>query len=195
MKKIIVGIVIAVLLLGGLSFCYIANRSNLKFKNEFERLNNKTYTQDAKETKYITVKIDANNPVIYLNNQNIIKNIKNGNKIIMFGNKKDNGTRNVVETLLEVAKENNVDKVYYYNVEKDSKMNDKIVETINNNNIKKIEAPLVIVVNKGKIVSYHMGTVGTHNDYSKELTKEEKQELSKSYENLILDLIMCTDDC
>ena len=58
-------------------------------------------------------------------------------------------------------------------------------------NEKRIYAPTVVVVSKGKVIAHHVNTVDSHiqagNGYA-ELTKEEKEELFDIYTNMMLKL-------
>lgn len=217
-KKLIIILIILLLIVGGiLSFYYINNKDAIKFKKSFESYNNQSLKYDNKSGKYLNVKVDYKNPIIYLSDDNLLKELKNDSKLVLFGSAKDNNTRAIISTLFEVAKDNSVEKIYFYdisNLEKKYASNDKnaikIYEEITklldsnltdtfidgpNKGKKRINLPTVIVVNKEKVVSFHSGTIESHKDYFKGLTKKEKDELYKTYENVVLDLIMCTDDC
>ena len=217
-KKLIILLIILLLVVGGLlSFYYITNKDALKFKKDFESYNNKSLKYDNKSGKYLNVKIDVKNPIIYLTDENILKELKEDSKMILFGKSNDNNTRAIISTLFKAAKDNSVEEIYYYdldNLEKRYEKNDKnavkIYEEITklldsnltdtftdgpNKGKKKINTPTVIVVNKEKVISFYSGTVENHKDYFKNLTENEQNELYKTYENVVLDLIMCTDDC
>ena len=204
-KKWIALIVLIILLAGGfITYYYLTNKDAITFKKEFESYNDKSFKSEGKNTKYVNVKLNTKNPIIYVKDEDILNTLQDEGKMILFGNADDNNTREAIPTLFEAAKDNGIEEIYYYpmkDLEKKYEKGDKkaekiyegltealnshLTETFKNGNKKdkkKITVPTVIVVNKGKIVSYQSGI-------------EEKQALYKTYENVMLDLIMCTDDC
>ena len=204
-KKLIVLLIVVVLLIGGfITYYYFTNKDALAFKKDFETHNNESFKSEGKTYKYKEVKVEMKNPVIYIKDEDILKELQNGSKMILFGSAENNDTREIVPTLFKAAKDNGVEEIYYYHIkdlekkyEKGDKSAEKVYESIvkmldknltekfvdgKEKDKKKITVPTVIVVNKGKIVSYKSG-------------KQEQMELYKIYENMMLDLIMCTDDC
>ena len=200
-KKLIALLIIIVLLIGGfITYYYLTNKDALTFKKDYESYNDKNFKYEGKNTKYTKIKINAKNPIIYIKDKDILSNLQGESKMILFGSADNDDSRKIISTLFEVAKDNGIEKIYYYpikelekKIEKGNKsaekkykeitqiLNSHLTETFKNGN-KKITIPTIIVVNKGKIVSFNSGT-------------QEKKELYKTYENMMLDLIMCTDDC
>lgn len=216
-KTIISLITILVVIIGFIAFYFITNKSELMFKKDYESYNNKKITNENETEKLVSLKISNNNPIVYLNDENVLDKIKLDSEMILIGKPDDNITRKILPTLFEAAKDNGIEEIYYYPLgelekkyEKNNqdavkiyeeiiKISDKYIDNTfksgNKKGKKKITSPTVIVVNKGKIVSLHQGSVSSDTNYFENLTQEQKNELYKIYENMILDLIMCTDDC
>lgn len=171
-----------------------------KFQDEYKNYNNKLWKKENKAGVYLSLEIEKDNPMIYLNNKNLISSLKEGNKLVFLGYPQHNIVRSAVPILLEAASENGIEQIYYYDYGniKNSKINtsqelyEKLLSTLNKD---KITAPTLILIKDGKISSIHEGTVKTHTDYTKDLTIEETNELYKIYEKMMIELIMCTDNC
>lgn len=192
------------------------NTDSSKFKREYEAYNNIPLTQE--KGNYIELNIQKNNQIKYLNDDNIIKEIQTGNKIIYMGFPDCNWCRMILPVLLNTANENGIKEIYYYNFknirndyyqgkttnkaktyEKLIKILDKNIETTfedgKNKGKKKLTAPTVLLVNQGKITNIHQGAVPTHKDYTTNLTKKEQEELFKIYEDMMIELLLCDEDC
>lgn len=220
-KKLIIGLILIVILIIEAVTTYILvqnSKDSYKFKKEYESYNNKSWEYEEKKGKYLSIEINKDNPIIYLNDENIVKELKEGDKIIYFGFPDCNWCRVAVPVLLKSAEENGVEKIYYYNLgevreafEKDTnnekaKIYQQIIEVLGNNitstfesgakkGEKRLSAPTVVLMKDGKVASFHYRTVDSHQNYNKNLTTEEYNELYKIYEDMMIDLIMCTSDC
>ena len=86
-----------------------------KFKLEFERYNNATITGTDKHL--LEVKIDKENPMQYKTPKEIVEVLKKKDAIVFFGNPKSALTRCAVEPLLKAAKDNNIENIYYVNID------------------------------------------------------------------------------
>ena len=86
----------------------------LRFKMEYEALNDK---KDATETTYITVEIPDDNQVVYKNPKEIVEILKAEKAIVYFGFPSNFVCRSIIETLLQVAKDKEINKIYYVNIE------------------------------------------------------------------------------
>lgn len=85
----------------------------LKFKEEYESLNGKSNNN----RKYRKVTIDEDNPMRYKSASDIVKMIEDKKSfIVYFGFDSCPWCRSVVPTLLEVAKDLEVDTIYYVDV-------------------------------------------------------------------------------
>ena len=120
MKNKIMMIIIPILclLLAILGYLNVTNKESdsLKFKNEYESLNN------LENYKNNQMKIDSNNPIKYSNYDEIIDIIKNKTGIIYLGFPECPWCRRSVSVLLDVSKDMKIDKIYYLNIkdERDS---------------------------------------------------------------------------
>lgn len=84
-----------------------------KFKNEYESLNGQTI--NGKKVR--SVSIDSNNPFKYKEAKDIIKMMDNKESfVVYFGFAKCPWCRSVLETLIEVAKDQGLDTIYYVDV-------------------------------------------------------------------------------
>ncbi len=220
-KKLIIGLILILIIIIGAITTYILiqnSKDSYKFKKEYESYNNKSWEYEGKKGKYLNIEINKDNPIIYLNDENIVKELKEGDKIIYFGFPDCNWCRAALPVLLKSAEENGVEKIYYYdfgevreafeknkNNEK-TKIYQQIIEVLDSNitstfesgakkGEKRLSAPTVVLMKDGKVSSFHYRTVESHQNYNKNLTTEEYNELYKIYEDMMIDLIMCTSDC
>lgn len=191
-NKILIITIILIITLTTLGIIlYQTNKDSYKFKKEYEKYNN--------TEKYINIEIPKDNRIIYLNNNNILKEIKTGNKIIYLGYPTDNKTRLAVPILLNTAKENDIKKVYYYNfknLKEKNKTYQKLIQTINKSTKQtqnKLTTPTVILINQGKITSTQIGIPSTKEN--NKLTKKQQKELTSIYEDMIIELLLCSDNC
>ena len=95
-----------------------------KFKNEFEDLNNKTIDNIT----YISVNINSNNKIKYVTEEELIKKLDNKETcLVFFGYSKCPWCRAVVENFINESIDNNIDNIYYLNIEEirdEYKLND-----------------------------------------------------------------------
>ena len=122
-KKLIVlmPILLFVLTVFGYLKVFNTNMDNIKFKNEYEKLNE----------KYYEVKIDKNNKIKYSSYKELYKIIGKGTGIIYLGHNEDNDSRFAIETLLKALKDNEIsDTIYYLDI-----YNDRDMYTIEDNNL------------------------------------------------------------
>lgn len=101
MKKVLL-IIFSLLLLVG-----CRKVDGIIFKQEYESLNN----------KYTKVSISSDNPISYINSNDLIKKIENKeDMIVLFGYSKSNETRDILEDLFSVCKELDIDTIYYLDI-------------------------------------------------------------------------------
>lgn len=88
------------------------NRSDaLKFKESYESLNKK---EIADGELYRTITIDKENPIVYTTYEELQEKIANNeNFLVYFGSYKSEWSRSVVPYLLEQAKNQGIDVIYY----------------------------------------------------------------------------------
>lgn len=89
---------------------------NLKFKEEYEKLNDQVNEKNNKE--YRNISIPKENPFIYSNAKDIINRINNKETfVIYFGFNSCPWCRSVLPTLMEVSEYLEVEKIYYVDVQ------------------------------------------------------------------------------
>ena len=90
------------------------NKDAVKFKEEYESLNNKENSNNKK--LYPTVEINKNNPIKYSNYDEIIEILKSGTGVIYFGSPESALSRVLVGPLLTAAEESEISTIYYLNL-------------------------------------------------------------------------------
>ena len=227
-QKVLIGLIIFVLLvaLGIGSYLFITKKDSrpdaIKFKSEYESLNEKT---DDNKEKYLKVDISEDNLYVYKNDSEILDVLKNKTGIILFGYSKCSYCRSMVSILNDVAKEHKLDTIYYLDILniRDSYeimeqtvvkltsgtnsyyemlnilseyLSDYYIKDSNdveyNTGVKRIYAPTVVAVKDGKIVGFHEGTLDDVLN-NKELDKKQEKELKKIYEKMIKEIT--GEDC
>lgn len=188
-KKITISIIILLIIGIAIGFFIQENKKTdaKKFKEEYEIYNDISYKKNNKNMKYLKLDIKKDNPIIYLTDENVIKEMKTGNKIIYFGSPDNNECRNAVKVLLKVAKDNGIETIYYYkiNKNKNNEVNKNIESEINKYKEKqKLSIPTVIMIKDGKIKLYD-------NESS---NKKEYKKLYKTYEDMMIELLMCAPE-
>lgn len=204
MKKktiIIITVVLVILIvITGLYFLLNKETDNIKFKQEYESLNSKK--------GYLDIEIPKDNNIKYVSFDELMDVLEDGTGIIYFGFPECPWCRNALPVLLESAKENEIQNVYYFNAKsirddkelKDGKIvtnkegtkeyyelvdrlkdNLGVYEGLEDDSIKRLYFPTVVFVMGGKVVGTHIGTVDSQKDPSKHLTKKQKQELLNIY--------------
>ena len=116
MKKLLVG-----LALGAIALAVVATKKNekiddaLKFKKAYESDNGKKRGKDGKVIRVLDIPRD--NPIIYSDCTKILEKMNNNESfVVYFGFSECPWCRSCIETMIDSAKENNIDKVYYVDV-------------------------------------------------------------------------------
>lgn len=155
--------------------------------------------------------VTEDNVFAYRTADEIIKILENGTGIVYLGFPECQWCRAYVPMLNEVAKANNIDKIYYYNISQDRKDNtenyQKIVSLLDENLLydeegnKRIYVPDVTFVLNGKIIGHNNDSSvvtkddGTPEEYWTESKKANlKAELGK-YSKMISDDSGCQTTC
>ena len=115
-KKLIIICLIAILILPltGCGEKKDTRKDAIKFKESYESLNKKT--MDNGEL-YRTITIADENPIIYTTYEEVQEKIANNeNFIVYFGSYKSEWSRSVVPYLLEQAKTQGIDTIYYVDI-------------------------------------------------------------------------------
>lgn len=117
-KKIIITItfILVILLIGiGLYLILRPSKDALKFKQEYEALNNTIRESDG--ATYNNVKISKNNPIKYIDCQEALEILKKEEAIIYIGAPWCPWCRNAIPVLFEAAKKQKVKTIYYLNLD------------------------------------------------------------------------------
>lgn len=199
-KKKILIIIGAIILLGVILYLAVStnNKKEQNITNGNERFANeyKTVTKD--------------NVFVYRDINEIINILEKGTGVVYLGFPECPWCKAYVTYLNEVAKEQDVEKVYYYNILEDRKNNtkeyQKIIELLGDyaandeEGNKRIYVPMVIGVNKGQIVGFDDETAWdtkgyeTPEDYwSQEDLQGLKDKLAKMFQDTKSNI--CTSDC
>lgn len=116
MKKSLKILLVLVIVLGTFG-CFKNNKKStdgLKFKTEYEKLNG-TMKEDGQEIR--SIKIDENNPFVYITAEDLVKAINNKETFaVYFGFNSCPWCRSVLPTLVNVVKDLELKKVYYVDV-------------------------------------------------------------------------------
>lgn len=118
MKKLtIIAVAITLVLFGGI-FIYvykIHHTDAYRFKKEYEKLNGTKRQKDGKIIR--NIQIDINNPMKYATADDIVEMMdKRKSFLVYFGFSDCPWCRSVVNNIIEVAKEHNIDLLYYVDV-------------------------------------------------------------------------------
>jgi len=180
-------IIIALFVLIG--FIYIYSNDNLKFKFEYELYNNISYDNNKK----IKVKIPFNNKIEYVKEKDLESVLTSGDRVVYFGYTTCPWCRNIVTPLIEVINDNNIDKLYYVDVEKvDTKSISSILDEYlktDKSGKKRLYVPDVYFIKDGKIVFHHLGTLDNYKNAFNGMNEEQLKSLKKIYQEGI-DLIL-----
>lgn len=196
-KIILTLLAIAIVLVGVIIFL------NIKKKNED---NNVT---DAKRFSE-EYKISEDNVFVYRNSDEILKIMRNGTGVVYLGFPECPWCSAYVVYLNEVAKENHLDKIYYYNILEDRKNNTEfykeVIKLLSGNlqyddeGNERLYVPNVSFHVKGKIIGNDYETSkDTHDlkdpkDYwTNEEISELKSTLTKYTKEVVDNLNTCTD--
>ena len=123
-------IIITLFLCLFISSCSMPLNDAKKFKQEYESLNNQ---ENIDGKKYQNITIDKDNPVVYKTAGDIVKMINDKESfIVYFGYNSCPWCRSVVPTLLDVAKDMELESLYYVDIK-------EIRNTLNGLNGKAVE--------------------------------------------------------
>ena len=118
MKKIYVAlcIVLGIIIIACLAIYVKTNKfgDNIRFKKEYESING-TISESGKVVRSISISKD--NPFRYITAKKLVKEIENKKSfIIYFGFAKCPWCRSMLPTLINVAKEQGISKIYYLDI-------------------------------------------------------------------------------
>ncbi len=165
MKKFLIGTLI-ILFVITLTGCSLESESD-KFREDYETLNGEK-TPDG-NNKYREINIDYNNPMKYSSFKEVLDKINNKDTFIVYvGFSACPWCRSVLPYVLESAKENKIDKIYYINVREDNTKESDLrgyYELDENNNV-------VIDIYPDK---YYHDVLNTLNEFLEPFTIENEQ--------------------
>ncbi len=183
MKKI-VSILSCLVLLFIVTGCNNNSEDALKFKKEYEALNESS----------VPMSVSEKNPIKYVDFSELEKTLTSGTGVIYFGFPGCPWCRNIIPVLFEVAEENNVNTIYYANpreiknnnMENYEKLKNMLNEYLEENEEgeKTLYVPDVYFVRDGKIVGHHLSSVSSQNDPYTSLDEEQVVELKNIYQDL-----------
>lgn len=196
-KIILTLLAIAIILVGVIIFL------NIKKKNEDNNIT------DAKKFSE-EYKISEDNVFVYRNSEEILKIMKNGTGVVYLGFPECPWCSAYVVYLNEVAKENHLDKIYYYNILEDRKNNTEfykeVIKLLSGNlqyddeGNERLYVPNVSFHVKGKVIGNDYETSkDTHDlkdpkDYwTNEEISELKSTLTQYTKEVVDNLNTCTD--
>lgn len=115
--KVLFSLFIFILMTTG---CTKVSEDAIKFKEDYESLNGVETSRSG--VYYREIEIDKNNPIIYSSFKEVSEKIDNKETFIVYvGFSACPWCRSVLPYVLEEAKENKIDKIYYINVREDNK--------------------------------------------------------------------------
>ncbi len=157
-----------------------------------EKIEDDIETDGIKFSKEYPV-VSEDNLYEYTNYQNVYDLIENGTGVVYLGFPECDSCDVVVDVLNEVAKEKEVEKIYYYDFKEIKENNtDEYKELVkllsdyinqDDNGEKIITAPTVIFINEGTIVGVYTNTINS--DEKKIITDEEKEKVKSNFSSMI----------
>lgn len=114
-KRSFIGILIGLLIFSGCSNNKLEEKDSLKFKEEYEALNDKENDNNGK--KYRSLEIDEDNPFVYKNADDIIEMMDDGETfVVYFGFASCPWCRSIIKSMIEACDELGITSIYYVDV-------------------------------------------------------------------------------
>lgn len=185
MKKKLLYVLLIILVIGACFSIYVYFNDSIRFYLSYTIYNYFPYENG----KYIKVDIKRDNGVKYLSEEEVISFFESGTGIVYFGYPECPWCRNVVGPLTEANQDSGM-LLYYVDVHKLTS-SDKLLELLgdylkeDDDGNKKLYVPDVYFVKDGKILSHHLGTVGSYKNPYLGMKKEQEEELVSIYKNEI----------
>lgn len=181
-KYLIIGIILLVLILTSI---ILFNNDAIRFKLSYEYINIVEYDNG----KTIKVNIPLDNRIKYIKGRQVIDTFQNKTGIIYLGYNSCPWCRNIVEPLIEVAKEEKINTIYYVNIHDNLddikkellQILDDYLRVDEDTNQKRLAVPDVYFVKNGKIISHHIGTIDSYKNPYEKMTSTQKEELKEIY--------------
>jgi len=183
MKKKITIISVILIIIGIICF-WLYQVDGIRFKISYEYINQFEYNNGKK----IKVSIPWDNQIKYLEDDKVINFLNTETGIVYFGYNDCPWCRNIVEPLLEVAKEENIDTIYYVNTHNIKSITNDLYKVLNSylktnpeTNKKRLAVPDVYFIKNGKIMMHHIGTVDSYKNPYLGMNKKQIEELKAIY--------------
>lgn len=159
-KNIIIAMGVIIVALIGVVVYLLVKENN----DENNDTNDKPEITDASKFADEYTELTDDNVFVYASVDEIIDTLENGNGVVYLGFPECQWCQRYVVYLNDVAKENNVDKILYYNIREDRNNNSdnylKIVDLLKDylqddeDGNPRIYVPAIIFMNDGKIVGF-----------------------------------------
>lgn len=163
-KVLIVLIVVILLLIGAFLLLPKEEKDSKRFRNDYSDLD-----------------IEKNNPIVYLNDQNLISELSTKDKLVFLGRPSSKETKKAIPILLKVAKDNGIDKIYYYDLTNIAEKEDIVNDLTGKLEREGIVAPTLFLLKDKKVSEIQEGFV---------------KDLESKYEDIMISYIMCnTPNC
>ena len=201
-KNIIIAMGVIIVALIGVVIYLLVKENN----NANNVTNDKPEITDASKFADEYTEISEDNVFVYASVDEIIDTLENGNGVVYLGFPECQWCQRYVVYLNDVAKENNVDKILYYNIREDRNNNSdnylKIVDLLKDylqddeDGNPRIYVPAIIFMNDGKIVGFDdetsLDTKGCSNA-DEYWTKDEIKDLKERLNEYIEKANVCID--
>lgn len=201
-KNIIIAMGVIIVALIGV-VVYLLVKEN---KNANNDTNDKPEITDASKFADEYTELTDDNVFVYASVDEIIDTLENGNGVVYLGFPECQWCQRYVVYLNDVAKENNVDKILYYNIREDRNNNSdnylKIVDLLKDylqddeDGKPRIYVPAIIFMNNGKIVGFDdetsLDTKGCSNA-DEYWTEDEIKDLKERLNEYIQKANVCID--
>ena len=201
-KNIIIAMGVIIVALIGVVIYLLVKENN----NANNDTNDKPEITDASKFADEYTELTDDNVFVYASADEIIDTLENGNGIVYLGFPECQWCQRYVVYLNDVAKENNVDKILYYNIREDRNNNSdnylKIVDLLKDylqddeDGKPRIYVPAIIFMNDGKIVGFDdetsLDTKGC-SDPDEYWTEDEIKDLKERLNEYIEKANVCID--
>lgn len=201
-KNIIIAMGVIIVALIGVVIYLLVKENN----NANNDTNDKPEITDASKFADEYTELTDDNVFVYASVDEIIDTLENGNGVVYLGFPECQWCQRYVVYLNDVAKENNVDKILYYNIREDRNDNSenylKIVDLLKDylqddeDGNPRIYVPAIIFMNDGKIVGFDdetsLDTKGCSNA-DEYWTKDEIKDLKERLNEYIEKANVCID--
>lgn len=170
MKKVVVFLIISSLLLTG---CSIKKVNELSDKEKF-----------VKEYG-----ISKDNCFVYIDYDRVLELLENQTAIILFANSDDENSLKAVEIIHKLAKQEKIEKIYYFNPktleDKNKKQFNRLISKLEEEITDyKLELPTLYAVKDGKIINYS-SSFSSKEELSEEyLTKKQLKKIEDKYKRV-----------